>query len=50
MQAKKRPHSEADVRAEEQKASRPVGMQAMGTTLYEQIRRIVVELKLVSEN
>lgn len=51
MQAKKRAQSGADIRTEDTKAApRPVGMQAMGPTLYEQIRRVLVELKLVSEN
>ena len=52
MQAKKRAaQSGADVRTEDNKMPpRPVGMQAMGTTLYEQIRRVLVEMKLVSEN
>jgi hypothetical protein len=51
MQAKKRAHSGADTRTEEAKeAPRPVGMQTMGPMLYEQIRRVLVELKLVSGN
>lgn len=50
MRAKKRAHSETEVRAEEPKHPRPVGMQAMGPTLYEQIRRVLTEMKLVSEN
>ena len=50
MQAKKRAQNGPDNRAEEQKAERPVGMQTMGQKLYEQIRRIVGELKLVSDN
>jgi hypothetical protein len=50
MRAKKRAHSGNEVRPEEQKSPRPVGMQAMGPTLYEQIRRVLVEMKLVSEN
>jgi hypothetical protein len=50
MNAKKRTQNGPEARTEEQKSPRPVGMQTMGPTLYEQIRRIVVELKLVSEN
>jgi hypothetical protein len=50
MQAKKRTHHEADSRTEDSKVARPVGMQTMGPTLYEQIRRVLVELKVVSEN
>ncbi len=50
MQAKKRVQNGAAIRTEDTKAPRPVGMQAMGPTLYEQIRRVLVELKLVSEN
>ncbi|WP_224366767.1 hypothetical protein [Hyalangium versicolor] len=50
MQAKKRAQNGAEVRTEDAKAPRPVGMQAMGPTLYEQIRRVLVEMKLVSEN
>ncbi|MBN1206921.1 MAG: hypothetical protein JXB05_18705 [Myxococcaceae bacterium] len=51
MQTKKRAHPGADIRAKEGKeAPRPVGMQTMGPTLYEQLRRVLVELKLVSEN
>jgi hypothetical protein len=50
MRAKKRTHSSNEVRAEEQKSPRPEGMQTMGPTLYEQIRRVLVEMKLVSEN
>jgi hypothetical protein len=50
MRAKKRAHSGNEVRAEEQKSPRPVGMQAMGPTLYEEIRRVLMELKPVSEN
>lgn len=50
MQAKKRAQTGAEVRTEEAKMPRPVGMQAMGPTLYEQLRRVLVELKLVSEN
>lgn len=47
---KKRPQSGAEIRTEDTKAPRPVGMQAMGTTLYEQIRRVLVEMKVVSES
>ena len=51
MEAKKRAQTGADIRTEAAKvAPRPVGMQAMSPTLYEQIRRVLVELKLVSEN
>lgn len=50
MRAKKRAQSGNEVRAEEPKHPRPVGMQAMGPTLYEQIRRVLTEMKLVSEN
>ncbi len=42
-----------DTRTEDPKASsRPVGMQTMGPTIYEQIRRAVaeLELKLVSDS
>jgi hypothetical protein len=52
MHAKKRAvHSGSEARSEDPKTPpRPVGMQAMGPTLYEQIRRVLVEMKLVSEN
>jgi hypothetical protein len=52
MQAKKRTQSAAPVRTEDANAkpARPVGMQTMGTALYEQLRRVLVEMKLVSEN
>ncbi len=50
MRAKKRVQSSSEVRAEEQKSPRPEGMQTMGPTLYEQIRRVLTEMKLVSEN
>ena len=50
MRAKKRAHSSNEVRTEEQKSPRPVGMQTMGPTLYEEIRRVLLEMKLVSEN
>ncbi len=50
MRAKKRAHSSTEVRAEEQKSPRPEGMQTMGPTLYEEIRRVLTEMKLVSEN
>ena len=50
MRAKKRTQHGTEVRAEEPKHPRPVGMQAMGPTLYEEIRRVLTEMKLVSEN
>ena len=50
MQAKKGVQTGADIRTEDTKVPRPMGMQSMGPTLYEQIRRVLVELKLVSEN
>jgi hypothetical protein len=50
MQTKKRTQSEVTVRPEDAKPARPVGMQTMGTALYEQLRRVLVELKVVSEN
>jgi hypothetical protein len=51
MQSKKRINAGADIRTEESKETpRPVGMQTMGTTIYAQIRRVLTELKLVSEN
>jgi hypothetical protein len=53
MQAKKRVKAGAEVHSDESKPSqRPVGMQAMGPTIYEQIRRALIEMemKLVSEN
>jgi hypothetical protein len=51
MQAKKRTQQGQEVRTEAPKqVPRPEGMQTMGPTLYEQIRRIVGELKLVSDN
>lgn len=51
MQVKKRSQTGADTRTEPGKeAPRPVGMQTMGPMLYEQIRRVLVELKLVSGN
>jgi hypothetical protein len=50
MRAKKRTQGVTEVRADEQKQPRPVGMQEMGPTLYEQIRRVLTEMKLVSEN
>jgi len=50
MRAKKRTQSVTEVRAEEPKHLRPVGMQEMGPTVYEQIRRVLTEMKLVSEN
>jgi hypothetical protein len=50
MQPKKRSQSEAVVRTDDAKPARPVGMQTMGTALYEQLRRVLVELKVVSEN
>jgi hypothetical protein len=49
MQTKKK--TRAAIHTEDTKPSqRPVGMQAMGPTLYEQIRRVLVELKLASDN
>jgi hypothetical protein len=52
MQAtKKKTRAGAAIHAEDTKPSqRPVGMQTMGPTLYEQIRRVLVELKLASDN
>ena len=51
MRAKKRAHSSNEVRTtEEQKSPRPVGMQTMGPMLYEEIRRVLLKMKLVSEN
>ncbi|KFE63540.1 hypothetical protein DB31_2658 [Hyalangium minutum] len=52
MQDKKKTQHDPAVRTEAPKpvATRPEGMQTMGPTLYEQIRRIVGELKLVSDN
>lgn len=50
MRAKKRAQQVTEVRADEPKHPRPVGMQEMGPTLYEQIRRVLTEMKLVSEN
>lgn len=51
MQAKVKTQNDPAVRAEAPKpVVRPEGMQTMGPTLYEQIRRIVGELKLVSDN
>lgn len=52
MQAKKKTQHDPVVRTEAPRpvATRPEGMQTMGPTLYEQIRRIVGELKLVSDN
>lgn len=50
MPAKKRAQSGTEGRADEQKTLRPVGMQAMGPTLYEQLRRVLMELKVVSES
>lgn len=51
MQAKKRTQHETEVRTVAPKqVTRPEGMQTMGPTLYEQIRRIVGEMKLVSDN
>jgi hypothetical protein len=50
MQAKKRTQPETHTRSEDTKTPRPMGMQTMGPTLYEQIRRVLVELKLVSDN
>lgn len=51
MQAKKKTQNDPGVRPEAPKpVVRPEGMQTMGPTLYEQIRRIVGELKLVSDN
>jgi hypothetical protein len=49
MQTKKLTQNGTDIRTEEAKA-RPEGMQTMSTTLYAQLRRVLVELKLVSEN
>jgi hypothetical protein len=51
MQSKKRTNAGTGTRTEESKATpRPVGMQTMGPTIYEQIRRVLMELKPVSEN
>jgi len=51
MQPKKRAQHDPEVRTEAPKqVTRPEGIQTMGPTLYEQIRRIVGELKLVSDN
>jgi len=51
MQAKKKTKAGATLHTEDTKPSqRPVGMQAMGPTLYEQLRRVLVELKLASDN
>jgi len=53
MQAKKKTRPGAAIHTEEQKPTqRPVGMQAMGPTMYEQIRRALIELdmKLASDN
>jgi hypothetical protein len=53
MQAKKRVKAGAEVQSDESKPTqRPAGMQAMGPTIYEQIRRALIELemKLVPEN
>ncbi len=51
MQAKQQVTEVGAVPPEQAKtAPRPEGMQTMGTTLYAQIRRVLVELKLVSEN
>jgi hypothetical protein len=53
MQAKKRVKAGAELQNEDLKPSqRPVGMQAMGPTIYEQIRRALLEMemKLVPEN
>jgi hypothetical protein len=51
MQTKKRTQHEPQVHTEAPKpVTRPEGMQTMGPMLYEQIRRIVSELKLVSGN
>jgi len=50
MRAKKRTQHATEVRAEEPKPPRPVGMQEMGPMLYEQIRRVLTEMKPVSEN
>ena len=53
MQAKKKTRAGATVHTEERKPTpRPVGMQTMGPTLYEQLRRALVELdvKLASDN
>lgn len=47
MQAKKRVSPVVDIRVQELKPTpRPVGMQAMGPTLYEQIRRVLLELDM----
>ncbi|HLL03549.1 MAG TPA: hypothetical protein VK539_23390 [Myxococcaceae bacterium] len=53
MQAKKKTRSGAAIHTEELKPTqRPVGMQAMGPTMYEQLRRALIELdmKLASDN
>jgi hypothetical protein len=54
MQAKKRVKAGATVltTGESKPSQRPVGMQTMGPTIYEQIRRTLLEmeLKLASEN
>lgn len=55
MHSKKRFHPKSPTRTPEPKPTpRPVGMQTMGPTLYEQLRQALVqldtEMKLVSEN
>ncbi|HEX8698422.1 MAG TPA: hypothetical protein VF815_06285 [Myxococcaceae bacterium] len=53
MQAKKKNRAGSTTQTEDTKpASRPVGMQTMGPTLYEQLRRALAELdiKLASDN
>ncbi len=51
MQAKKKTKAGATLHTEDTKpAARPVGMQTMGPTIYEQIRRVLIELKLASDN
>ena len=51
METKKSTHPDPEVRIVAPKqVTRPEGMQTMSPTLYEQIRRIVGELKLVSDN
>lgn len=53
MHAKKKTRPGATIHTEEPKPTlRPVGMQAMGPTMYEQLRRALIELdmKLASDN
>ncbi|MDY7228519.1 hypothetical protein [Hyalangium rubrum] len=55
MHAKKKATDRADIRTEDAKqlpSPRPLGLQTLGPTRYEQIRRALLELdlKLASEN